>query len=65
MTKVPNGGQGFVTVNGKGKVTVKKGAPKGTYTITLTAAENKEYAAASRTVTVRVNYWKTVLKNKV
>ena len=54
VTKVPNGGQGFVTVNGKGKVTVKKGAPKGTYTITLTAAENKEYAAASRTVTVRV-----------
>ena len=54
VTKVPAGGQGFVTVNRKGKVTVKKSAPKGTYTITLTAGENKEYAAASRTVTVRV-----------
>lgn len=54
VTGVPAGGQGYVTVNGKGKVTVKKGAPKGTYTITLTTAENKEYAAATRNVTVRV-----------
>lgn len=54
VTSVPTGGKGYVTVNSKGKVTVKKGAPKGTYSITLTAAENKEYAAASRVVAVRI-----------
>lgn len=54
VTSVPENGWKFISVNGKGKVTVKKNAPKGTYQITLTAKENKNYASATRVVKVIV-----------
>ena len=44
-----------VNVSKKGKVTVKKGTKKGTYTVTVTAAEVAGYkSAASKTFTVKV-----------
>jgi hypothetical protein len=43
----------YVTVS-KGKVTVKKGTPKGTYRITVTAMGNKNYKAGSKTATITV-----------
>ena len=52
VTSVPENGWKFISVNGKGKVTVKKNAPKGTYQITLTAKENKDYTSATRVVKV-------------
>lgn len=54
LTGAPDNGWGFVSVSGKGKVTVRKNAPKGTYLITLTAKETKEYAPATRVVKVVV-----------
>lgn len=54
LSKAPAKGKKYLSVNSKGKVTVKKGAPAGTYKITLKAAATKSYKAASVTVTVRV-----------
>lgn len=45
----------YLTVTKNGKVTVKKGAPAGTYTITVSAAETANYQAAFKEVTVKVN----------
>nr|WP_296158513.1 leucine-rich repeat domain-containing protein [uncultured Blautia sp.] len=44
----------YVKVSGKGKVTVKKGCPKGTYKITATAKGKEIYNKKSKTLTVRV-----------
>ena len=47
----------YLTFNSKtGKVTVKKGTPKGTYTlkIKVTASGNDKYNSSSKTVTVKV-----------
>lgn len=44
----------YVTVNSKGVVTVKKGTPKGTYKVTVKAAGNSKYKAASATITIKV-----------
>lgn len=43
-----------LSVSKKGKVTVKKGAKKGSYKVTVSAASTASYAAASKTVTVKV-----------
>ena len=45
-----------LTINKNGKVTVKKGTKKNTYTMTVkaTAAETSEYASASKTFKVKV-----------
>lgn len=43
-----------VTVNGKGKVTVSKGIKKGTYKVTVTAAETSTHAKATQTVVIRI-----------
>ena len=43
-----------VTVNGKGKVTVAKGIKKGTYKVTVTAAETSTHAKATQTVVIRI-----------
>lgn len=43
-----------VTVSSTGKVTVKKGTPKGTYKITVTAASNTKYNKAVKTIKVIV-----------
>ena len=45
----------YLTVTKNGKVTVKKGAPAGIYTVTVSAAETANYQAASKEVTVKVN----------
>ena len=44
----------YITVTSKGKVTVKKGTPKGKYKITVTAIAGKNYVAAKRTVSINV-----------
>lgn len=44
----------YLTVDKNGKVTVKKGAPAGTYTITVSAAATDTYKAADAKVTVKV-----------
>jgi hypothetical protein len=43
----------YVTVS-KGKVTVKKGTPKGTYKVTVTAKGNSNYKSGSKKVTITV-----------
>lgn len=43
-----------VTVSSKGKITVKKGTKKGSYKITVKAAASTKYAAATKTVKVKV-----------
>ena len=55
--KVASGSSAALTVNAStGKVTVKKGTKKGTYTIKIkvTAAGNANYKAGSKTVTCKV-----------
>lgn len=54
LTKAPAKGKKYISISSKGKVTLKKGAPKGKYTITVKAAENKDYTSASGSVTVKV-----------
>ena len=44
----------YVTVSSGGKVTIKKGTPKGTYKITVTAAGNTNYKAASKVIKIIV-----------
>lgn len=43
-----------ITVNKKGKVSVKKRTKKGTYKITITANGNSTYDKCSKTVTIKV-----------
>jgi hypothetical protein len=42
-----------VTVK-KGKVTIKKGTPRGTYKITVTAKGNGTYNSGSKVITITV-----------
>lgn len=44
----------YITVDKKGKVTVKKGAKIGTYVVRVSAAGNSNYKAATKDVTVKV-----------
>ena len=44
----------YVTVSSKGKVTIKKGTPKGTYKITVTAAATTNFKKATKTVKITV-----------
>ena len=55
----------YVTVDKKGKVTVKKGSPWGTYTVTATAAKNKNYSGAAKTITIKINPLTQSVKAKV
>lgn len=50
----PKKGAKYISVNSKGKVTIKKKAPKGTYRIKVTAAGNSLYKGASKTVKITV-----------
>ena len=55
ITYTPSGKAAkYITVTKAGKVTVKKGTPKGTYKIKVAAAKTAVYAAASKTVTITV-----------
>ena len=44
----------YVTVSTKGKVTIKKGTPKGTYKITVTAAATGNFKKATKTIKITV-----------
>lgn len=44
----------YISVNSKGKVTLKKGAKKGTYKVTVKYAGNGNYKAGTKTITIRV-----------
>lgn len=44
----------YITVNKNGRVTVKKGTPKGKYTIYVKARGSRTYAPVTRKVTVRI-----------
>ena len=55
----------YVTVDKNGKVTMKKGTPGGTYTVTVTAAQNKNYNKASKTVVIKISQAAQSIKTKV
>ena len=44
----------YITVSKKGKVTVRKGTPKGTYTITVKAKGTSKYRGKSKKITIKV-----------
>lgn len=56
VTSKPKGAGKYISVDKKGKVKVKKGAKKGTYKITVTAAATKtgEYKKATKVITIVV-----------
>ena len=54
ITKYPKGAKKYISVNKKGMVTVKKGAKKGNYVVTITSPETQTYTKMSKNVTIRV-----------
>lgn len=54
VVKAPSKASKYITVDKKGKVTVKKGAKIGTYVVRVSAAGNSNYKAATKDVTVKV-----------
>ncbi len=52
--KVTKGSSRYITVSKKGVVTLKKGAKKGTYKVTVTAKASTNYKAVKKTVTITV-----------
>lgn len=51
---IPSKAMKYVSVSSSGKVTLKKGCKKGTYKITITALQTKQYTKATRQVTIKV-----------
>lgn len=47
-------GKKYLSVSNKGTVKVKKGTPKGTYKINVTASENAKFKSASKKITIVV-----------
>jgi len=47
-------GSKYLTVSKSGKVTLKKGTPKGTYKVKITASKSLYYKQATKTVTIKV-----------
>lgn len=54
VIKTPAKAASYITVSAAGVVTMRKGAPAGTYQIRVSAAANTNYNAASKVVTVNV-----------
>ena len=54
ITKYPKGAKKYISVNKKGMVTMKKGAKKGNYVVTITSLETQVYTKMSKNVTIRV-----------
>lgn len=55
VTKYPKGARKYITVNKKGKITVKRNAKKGTYKIKITANRvSNRLKKASKTITIKV-----------
>ena len=44
----------YISVNSKGKVTLKKGAKKGTYKVTVKYYGNRNYKAGTKTILIKV-----------
>lgn len=44
----------YISVSKNGKVTLKKGAKKGTYKVTVKCAGNKNYKSGTKTITIRI-----------
>lgn len=44
----------YISVNSKGKVTLKKGAKKGTYKVTVKYYGNRNYKAGTKTISIKV-----------
>ena len=54
IAEVPNGAAKYISVSKKGVITVKKGAPKGTYTVKVRVENYKQFAHATKTVKIKV-----------
>lgn len=54
VTSTPKGGSKYISVNGSGRVRIKKRAPKGTYVITVYSKENDRFAAAKKKISIKV-----------
>ena len=55
VTKYPKGAKKYITVNKKGKITIKRNAKKGTYKIKITAnSVSNRLKKASKTITIKV-----------
>lgn len=54
VTSTPKKAAKYISVSSKGKLTLKKKAPKGTYVVTVTAKEAKGYAKATKKITIKV-----------
>ena len=54
IAKAPNGAAKYISVSKKGVITVKKGAPKGTYTVKVRVESYKQFAHATKTVKIKV-----------
>ena len=54
MKSTPKKLRKYITVNKKGKVTLKKGAKKGTYKVTVTIKATKNYKKAQKTIKIVV-----------
>jgi hypothetical protein len=54
VTKTPSKASKYISVSKTGKVTLKKGAKKGTYKITISAAKTSQYKTAKKVVTIKV-----------
>lgn len=52
--KVTKGSAKYITVSKAGKVTLKKGCPKGNYQVTITATGTSKYKKATKKVTIKV-----------
>ena len=52
--KVTKGKKKYIKVSKAGKVTVKKGAVKGTYKVKLTVAAKGNYKKTTKTITIKV-----------
>nr|MCR4937572.1 hypothetical protein [Lachnospiraceae bacterium] len=55
VVSTPSGGSKYISVTKKGKVTLKKGAKKGTYKIRVTALGTSEYKKATKTIKVNIS----------
>lgn len=54
VIKTPKKGKKYIKVSGAGKVTLKKKAPKGTYQIQVSVAENEAFTKAEKIVSIKV-----------
>ena len=58
-------GNKYVSVNGKGIVTVKRWTPQGTYKVTVTAKATDKYKKAEKNVTIQVKAPKNAALSKI